>query len=40
MFVMKVIAGCIREFLFRVRWLTMSDRQRYAYLWSRTKEIL
>jgi hypothetical protein len=33
------IAEYVREALFRIRWLTMSERQRYAYLWSRTKEI-
>jgi len=30
----------IREILFWIRWLVMSDRQRYAYLWNRTKETL
>jgi hypothetical protein len=40
MFVKTVIAEYIREMLFRVRWLAMSDRQRYAYLWNRTKETL
>jgi hypothetical protein len=30
----------VKDVLFRVRWLTMSDRQRYAYLWNRTKESL
>ena len=40
MFVKTTIAGYVREILFRVRWLTMSDRQKYAYLWNRTKEIL
>ncbi len=27
-----------RRLSFRLRWLTMSDRQRYAYLWLRTEE--
>jgi hypothetical protein len=34
------IAEYIREILFRIRWLAMSDRQRYSYLWNRTKETL
>ena len=34
MFVKKAIAGYVREILFRLKWLTMSERQRYAYLWS------
>jgi hypothetical protein len=40
MFVKTTITEYIREVLFRVRWLAMSDRQRYAYLWNRTKETL
>jgi len=39
-FVRAAITEGIREILFRVRWLVMSDRQRYAYLWNRTKETL
>jgi hypothetical protein len=27
-----------RKVLFRVRWLAMSERGRYAYLWARTRE--
>ena len=26
--------------LFRVRWLVMSDRERYAFLWNRTRRVL
>jgi hypothetical protein len=29
-----------QKILFRVRWLTMSERGRYAYLWARTRENL
>jgi len=25
----------VKKILFRVRWLAMSPRQRYAYLWAR-----
>jgi hypothetical protein len=35
-----IINGYIREVLFRIRWLVMSDRQRYALLWERTKKTL
>jgi hypothetical protein len=38
--VKTVIIEYIREVLFRVRWLAMSDRQRYALLWERTKKTL
>jgi len=27
----------LRKLVFRLRWLTMSDRQRYAYLWVRSE---
>jgi hypothetical protein len=27
-----------QKILFRVRWLAMSERGRYAYLWARTRE--
>jgi hypothetical protein len=30
----------ISKVIFRVRWLTMSDRDRYAYLWDRTQNSL
>jgi len=38
--VRTTIAEYVREILFRIRWLTMSDRQRYALLWERTKKSL
>jgi len=28
----------IKKALFRIRWLAMSDRERYVYLWGRTRE--
>jgi len=31
------VVNYIRKVLFRVRWLTMSDRERYTYLWNRTR---
>ena len=31
---------CVRRTLFRIRWLTMSDKERYAYLWKQTRESL
>ena len=31
---------CVRRTLFRIRWLTMSDKARYAYLWKQTRESL
>ena len=34
------IINRIKKILFRIRWLTMSDRDRYAYLWSRTRNSL
>ena len=30
----------IRKLLFKLRWLIMSEQNRYAYLWSRTEEQL
>jgi len=27
----------LKKILFRLRWLIMSDRDRYAYLWNRTR---
>lgn len=30
----------IKKVLFRIKWLTMSDRERYAYLWRQTKDSL
>ncbi len=29
-----------QKILFRVRWLAMSERSRYAYLWAGTRENL
>ena len=29
-----------KKLAFQLRWLTMSERQRYAYLWVRTEEHL
>jgi hypothetical protein len=29
-----------QKILFRVKWLAMSERGRYAYLWARTRETL
>ena len=29
-----------RKLAFKLRWLAMSDRERYAYLWVRTEEHL
>lgn len=34
------LAGYIKKILFRIKWLTMSDRKKYAYLWNRTRDIL
>ena len=28
-----------RKIRFRLRWFIMSERERYAYLWSRTRSI-
>jgi len=30
----------LKRILFRMRWLIMSDRERYAYLWNRTRASL
>ena len=32
------IFNSIKRILFQMRWLTMSDQKRYAYLWKRTRE--
>ena len=29
-----------RKIVFRLKWLAMSERNRYAYLWFRTRENL
>jgi hypothetical protein len=34
---MKVYA---QKVLFRVKWMAMSEKGRYAYLWARTRENL
>jgi hypothetical protein len=28
----------VKRTLFRVKWFTMSDKDRYAYLWQQTRE--
>ena len=33
------IVNYIKKILFQMRWLIMSDRERYAYLWNRTRNI-
>ena len=30
--------GKVKRALFRIKWLTMSDKDRYAYLWQQTME--
>ena len=30
--------GKVKRALFRIKWLTMSDKDRYAYLWKQTRE--
>jgi hypothetical protein len=34
------IVNRMKKIRFQVRWLTMSDRERYTYLWRRTKNSL
>ncbi len=34
------IVNRMKKIRFQVRWLTMSDRERYACLWKRTKNSL
>jgi len=34
------IVDYVKKILFRLRWLTMSDKERYAYLWNRTLSTL
>ena len=29
----------LKKFFFRIKWLTMSDRKKYACLWSRTRAV-
>ena len=33
------IVNYIRQLRFRIRWVIMSDRDRYAYLWNRTRMV-
>ena len=35
---MTKIIGCVKQAVFWLRWLTMSDRKKYAYLWNRTRD--
>ena len=30
--------GKVKRTLFQIKWLTMSDRDRYAYLWNQVRE--
>ncbi len=32
------IASFVKQTFFWLRWLAMSDRKRYAYLWNRTRD--
>jgi len=32
-----VMVNSLKKLCFRIRWFTMSDKARYAYLWSLTK---
>jgi len=32
--------GKVKKALFRMKWLTMSDKDKYAYLWEQTRESL
>jgi hypothetical protein len=36
---MSAAVNYLRRLWFHLRWLTMSDRDRYTYLWNRTKNI-
>jgi len=35
-----VIVNYIRQIWFRIRWFTMSEKERYAYLWNQTRASL
>ena len=35
---MNRIIGCVKSFLFHLRWLLMSPHEKYAYLWAKTKK--
>jgi len=34
----KVNEGKVKKALFRIKWLTMSEKDKYAYLWKQTRE--
>ena len=36
----KTIMSYANRILFRIRWIILSDRERYAYLWNRTRNSL
>jgi hypothetical protein len=36
---MKGLVIYAKSLLFHLRWLFMSEEERYAYLWARTKEV-
>jgi len=36
----EIIANYMKKIRFKVRWLIMSDRERYSYLWKRTRDNL
>jgi hypothetical protein len=33
------LAGYTKSLLFHLRWLFMSEEERYAYFWARTKKL-
>jgi hypothetical protein len=33
-----MVSKVSKKLIFRLRWLVMSDRSRYAYFWARTRE--
>jgi len=35
-----IIVDFISKISFQLRWLMMSDREKYAYLWNRTRDSL
>ena len=37
---MRIVNYVIKKILLQVRWFTMSNRDRYAYLWNRTRDSL
>jgi len=36
----ETIANYMKKIYFRLRWFTMSDREKYIYLWKRTRDSL